>query len=99
MQSINFTFPAWLVRLPYKEHGRARARFILKFAAIMATPEGSITALSIRIGFNKNSLNAMLSQGALDDGLSPSLIKAIEQVIGVGVIPREAMNPEVYGQL
>ena len=31
-----------------------------------------------------------------DDGLPVNMIKAIEEQIGRGVIPRQLMNPEVY---
>ena len=36
--------------------------------------------------------------GTLDSGIPVNVIKAIEQTIGVGVIPRTLLNPEVYGE-
>lgn len=97
MERINITFPAWIDRLPKNDQPRARMRFILKLAAVLGTREGSVPVLSKRIGMHKNSLNAMLVKGSLDSGIPVNMIKAIEQVIGVGVIPRSMMNPDVYG--
>lgn len=96
MDRWTMQFPTWIDRLPAKERQRERMKFVLRVAAVLATPEGSITALSKRIGMHRNSLNAMLSQGTLDNGLPVNVVKAIESVIGVGVIPREVMNPAVY---
>jgi len=98
MQPSTFSFPAWIDRLPAKEQPRARVRFILKLVAVLATSEGSVTALSRRIGLHRNSLNSMIASGAIDGGLPVNVIKAIEQTIGVGVIPRCVMNPEIYGE-
>ena len=97
METITITFPAYIAALPKKEQGRARMRFLMRLAAILCTESASINALSKRIGFHHNSLNSMFSQGTLDNGIPVNIIKAIEQVIGVGVIPREMLNPEVYG--
>jgi len=99
MEGINIAFPAWIERLPKKNQARARAKFLLRLAAVLATPEGSITTLSHRIGLHRNSLNAMLAQGTMDSGIPVNIIKAIEQTIGSGVIPRAVLNPEVYGEL
>lgn len=96
MDQLTITIPTWLEMLPAKERARAKAKFLLKVASVMATPQGSIPALSERIGMHRNSLSAMLSQGALDNGIPVNIIKAIEKAIGMGVIPREIMNPEVY---
>jgi DNA-binding transcriptional regulator YdaS (Cro superfamily) len=96
MGSTNFAFPTWIERLPARQQGRARIKFVLKFAAVMATSEGSITALSKRIGLHRNSLNSMIAQGQIDNGLPVNVIKAIESAIGVGVIPRAVMNPGTY---
>lgn len=99
MEGINIAFPAWIDHLPKKDQARARVKFLLRLAAVLATPEGSISVLSHRIGLHRNSLNSMIAQGTLDAGIPVNVIKAIEQTIGVGVIPRSVLNPEVYGDL
>jgi len=98
MKGINIEFPQWIERLPNKEQAHAKSKFVLRLAAILATPEGSISVLSHRIGLHRNSLNAMLASGQMDDGIPVNVIKAIEQTIGIGVIPREVMNANVYGE-
>lgn len=99
MQEMKITFPAWIEGLPKKDRARARVRFILRLAAILATQEGSISVLSQRIGMHKNTLNTMIAAGVMDNGVPVHIIKAIEKVIGVGVIPRSVLNPEVYGDM
>ena len=48
------------------------------------------------LGYHQNTLSTMLANGQFDDGLPVNMIKAIEEQIGRGVIPRQLMNPEVY---
>lgn len=98
MKGITVTFPSWIGSLPVAIQGRAKARFLLRVAAILATEEGSISVLSHRIGMHRNSLNAMISSGQMDHGIPVNVIKLIEQTIGIGVIPRVLMNPDVYSE-
>ena len=98
MKDITIKFPTWIESLPKKEQPRNRMKFVLRIAACLATPEGTITSLSKRIGLHQNTLSAMLTAGSLDDGLPVNILKAIETAIGVGAIPREILNPSVYGQ-
>lgn len=96
MQSNDFKFPAWIGMLPAKDQGKAKVRFMLKYAAVLATPEGTIPALSRRLGFHQNTLTAMMSQPNLDGRLPLRIIKGIEGLIGVGTIPREMLDPDTY---
>lgn len=98
MQEIKITkLPQWVRNTCTAEHSdRARSRYILRIAATIATPEGSVRALSEMLGYHQNTLTTMLANGQFDDGLPVNMIKAIEEQIGRGVIPRQLMNPEVY---
>lgn len=98
MEYLNIAFPSWIDRLPQKGRQRARVRFMLQLAATLATPEGSISALSHRIGFHRNTLNTMISNGSMDDGIPVNVIKGVEKLIGFGTIPRHLMNENVYGE-
>lgn len=80
-----------------RKQARERIKFVLRQIAIMYTETGSISALSEEIGLHRNTLNAMLTSGALDKGIPVSVIKAIEEVTGKNTIPREVLNPSVYG--
>lgn len=96
MQPKLSEFPSWISTLPAKDQGKAKVKFMLRYAAVLATPEASIPALSLRMGFHKNTLTALLCQPALDGRLSQRVIKGIESLIGVGTIPREMMDPTTY---
>lgn len=98
MKGITVTFPSWIGSLPPKDQGRAKYRFLLQVAAILATEKGSISGLSQRIGMHKNTLNTMVTSGQMDNGIPVKVIKAIEQIIGVGVLPRQLMNPTIYDE-
>lgn len=91
-------YPAWMNRVREANQPRERMRFLLKYAALMGTPEASISALSEALGMHVYSLGASLSQGRYDKGLPVSLILKIEDLIGFDVIPRDMMNPKAYGQ-
>lgn len=98
MQEITISaMPGW-VDATEEQPARARARFLLRLAACLATPDGSMRSLSDKLGYHRNTLGAMLASGSLDNGLPVPMIKSIEQLIGIGVIPRQLMNPEVYDQ-
>ena len=89
-------FPTWINTLPAKDQGKAKVKFMLRYAAVLATPEASIPALSLRMGLHRNTLTALLCQPSIDGRLSQRVIKGIESLIGVGTIPREMMDPTVY---
>lgn len=90
-------FPAWIEELPAKEQGLAKAKFMLKYAAVLSTPEGTILALSRKMGFSNNGLSTIAAR-ATDGRLTLRTIKGIEALIGTGTIPREMMDPETYGE-
>lgn len=96
MKTDEFRFPAWTQEGSEEEQRRHRARYLLRFASILATPECSPTALSLAIGLHPSSLNAMLSAGTLDAGFPVNIIKGIETLIGTGTLPRSILNPDVY---
>lgn len=91
-----FKFPDWLDRLPRKEQQRARAKFIVRFAALLATPEGTMDALSLAMGYGAKTVQTALGAGRYDEQFPVSFVTRIESVIGYGVIPRDAMNASVF---
>ena len=91
-------FPAWIESLPAEQQPRERMRFILRYAAVLGTPKGSISALSEAIGYAATSLPNAVTGGVYDNGLPVTVIKGIEELVGAGAIPREMMNPRIYGE-
>jgi hypothetical protein len=91
-----FYFPKWIEEAPEENRPNLRARYLLRLAAALATPECTIRAMAAASGLNAGSLNSMLSSGSFDRGFPVNVIKGIESLIGVGVIPRTILNPEIY---
>lgn len=97
--TITLCLPQWINDLPAEDQGLAQVRYIVRLAAMHATPGGSVPELSLALGLAKNSLHSMyFARSKPVKWLAPSVVKGIEQLIGAGCIPREMMNPEVYGE-
>lgn len=98
MKKTPFKWPVWMEALEGENRKRAEVRFMLRMAALYATPEGSIPALSIKMGQSRNTVHSAYCV-ATRAAAYPSVatIKGIEDIIGKDVIPREVFNPEVYG--
>jgi hypothetical protein len=98
MELNNFKFPAWIDEFPEEERQRERSRFILRLVALHASREGTLGGLTPFIGLSKYSIYSMLSVGSFDKGLPVNVVKGVEALIGFGAIPREILNPEIYGE-
>lgn len=92
-----FEFPDWLGLLPRSEQPRARAKFIVRYAALLATPEGTMDALSLAMGYGAATVQSALGGGRYDEQFPVTFVTRLESVIGYGAIPREAMNAGVFG--
>ena len=91
-------FPAWIDGIEADRRPREKMRFILRYAALMATEKGTIDALSEAIGYANRSLTNAVGNGIYDKGLPVQVIKGIEDLLGAGTIPRAMMNPMIYGE-
>lgn len=98
MNNDNFKWPAWIEALKGDERKRAEVRFMLRLAALYATPDGSIPSMSLKMGLSRNTVHSAYCV-ATRAAAYPSVpvIKGIEELIGKDVIPRAAFNPEIYG--
>lgn len=93
---MSLPLPAWLNDVPAEIRPIERKKFLLRLAALYATPNGNLPALSAALGLNKNTLSIM----AVRDGrLSPDMTLAIEALVGGDKIPRSLLNPEIYPSL
>lgn len=98
MNTKDFKWPAWIQGLEGDERKRAEVRFMLRLAALYATPEGSIPALSLKMNLSRNTIHSAYCVATRAAAYpSVGVIKGIEELIGKDVIPREAFNPEIYG--
>lgn len=92
-----FKLPAWLDAMPHSEQARARAKVIVHIAAAFASPGGTVDALSLAMGYRGRTVVSALNQGRYDKAFPVDFIMRLEDAIGRGTIPREIMNPEVFG--
>lgn len=90
-------YPKYIDGLPAKKRDAARMRFAVRLAALYATEDGGIKHLSARLGLHPNSLATLLAPARGNVVMPHRIAKAIEQLVGREIVPREALNPEVYG--
>jgi len=94
--------PHWLRLLPDgHDKRRAEIKFLLRLAALYATENGSITALSELCGREPTHLYDVIyglnrTGAGAPRGIPPLLAKAVEKAAGVDVITREMLAPEVF---
>jgi dsRNA-specific ribonuclease len=82
------TPPAWVKQA---DSDRARLNFLVRLAALYASPKGTLSELAKMCGYNPR---AMSTYAALETGratVSPALAKAIEAACG-GVVTRAQLN-------
>lgn len=84
--------PRWLPSVPEERRGAARTRFLIRAAALYATEEGTMTALSDALGLHPHTM-ATLAAGR--SSLSPIMCPKIERLCGK-MFPKELLNPEVF---
>jgi len=96
MSDGKFGFPAWFDALPDEEKPRARAKFIVRCAALIATQEGTVDSLSLAMGYGRNTVQSALGAGRYDDNFPVNFVMRLEDVIGRDTIPREILNKKIF---
>ena len=81
--------PEWIETLPEEEKVSARARFLLRYAALYFSREGRLNTLSSACGFHPGSLAAL-------DQVSAPLAVTLEELVGRDVCPRELFRPDLF---
>ena len=84
--------PRWLASIPDADRPAARLRWVLEIAAAYATPEGTMTALSVLCGMDQSTVG----KAKFDGRISPRLAIKIERVLGREIMPREFICPEYF---
>jgi len=96
---MSISTPAWIDSLPDAEQTSARRTFFLRLAALYATPDGTLRALSIAIGRNPNYLSAICqSERKPAPGLLTDVkdVIAVENLVGRRIINREMLRPDLF---
>ena len=79
---------------PRRDAGRKRTRFLLRVAALHATEEGTLSALSERLGLARGTIPAYASANDVNT-LTPEHALAIEQITS-GVCRAFYFRPDVF---
>ena len=82
--------PHWLEEVPETDRAAALLRFRLRQAALYASPEGHMVALSKRIGLGRNALGEYTIGGRTQ--VPAKVAVKIEQATG-GAVSRQDLNP------
>lgn len=88
------SYPKYIEGLPKKTRQAARVRFLIRLAALHATPEGGVPALSKLLGLHSRSLSTIVSRA--EDVVPVRIAKGIEQIVGREIVPRESLNSDVF---
>jgi hypothetical protein len=86
---MDVCLPAWLDDLPQEDQAAARARFLLRLAALHYSPAGQLKSLSTALDMHPNSLAAY-------DTISPELAVRLESLLGREKFPRSLFRPDLF---
>lgn len=87
--------PAWFNGLSlYREEDRIiRNRYLLKSAALVHSPEGTLQLLAHDLGIHYHSLVRLYQPGR---SISPQMAVQLEQTVGKEALPRKLLRPDVF---
>lgn len=87
--------PAWFHGLSlYSEQDRMiRNRYLVKSAALIHTPEGTLQLLAHDLGIHYHSLVRLYLSGR---PISPQMAVQLEQTVGKEALPRKLLRPDVF---
>ncbi|WP_288959839.1 hypothetical protein [uncultured Sulfitobacter sp.] len=88
----NWPTPLWLGDTKPADREKAELDYHLRLAAIYATKEGTLTALSVAMGYKEDYLAVTKSRGSLP----PKTAIAIEDFCGRERFPRELFRPDLF---
>lgn len=81
--------PRWLEELPREEQQAAKARFLLRLAALYYSEGGKMNVLSTACKLNPTTLSGLNS-------ISPELAVCLEEVLGADTFPRVYFRPDIF---
>lgn len=86
---MEFPFPKRIQDLPPPEQAKAKARFLIRLAALYYDDTGSCRRLSTVLGMNEKSL-------AQSPNIQPPLAIALETLIKDPNITRQTFRPDIF---
>jgi hypothetical protein len=96
-QTMKFNYPRWIHDLCPSEkiQREEKLKFLIKLAALYATPDGTIGALCKLLGKNKQAF-APQFRGFNNQPLNINLAIEIEKVVGADNISRKDLCPHIF---
>jgi hypothetical protein len=88
--------PDWFNRLNlYREDERLiRNRYLIKSAALVFDPSGSMEVLADELGIHYHSLLRLYGrQGGV---ISPEMAVRLEQAVGANALPKKLLRPDLF---
>lgn len=86
---MDVRLPKWLEELPEDQQKSARARFMLRLAALYHSEGGKMNVLSSACDLNPTTLSGLNS-------ISPELAICLESVLGAEMFPRVFFRPDLF---
>jgi hypothetical protein len=90
---VQIQLPAWLEKLPEEERDGQRTRFLLRLAALHFDPGGHLSTLSEACGYQDGTLASISRR---NERVSPEMAIKLEEVLGVAIMPRELLRPDMF---
>lgn len=88
--------PTWFnqLSLDHPEQRRTRNRYLIKSAALVYDPSGSLQLLAGDLGIAYHSLVRLY--GEHGGVISPQMAVRIEKTIGREILPRKLLRPDIF---
>ncbi len=81
--------PHWFLALSPKKQEALRCRLLVRIAALYATEEMTVAAMSEKLGYHPGSMTQAST-------LAPKMAIAMEGICGRDRLPREMLNPTIF---
>lgn len=86
---MRIVYPAYFDTLPKEEADTAKARFLLRLAALYYSPKGNLADLSTALGYHSATLSGTMS-------IPPAMAISLEKLLGRETFPRELFRPDLF---
>ena len=97
-RDVPLPLPQWIKEMPKNSDTRKRAelRFLIRAAALFASPKGTVAYLSQACGLNDRALSTYTAVNCGRATINPRVAIKVEEACR-GAVTRRQLNPEVFG--